>query len=407
MAIRRILSAIAMDSFHEDESASASNLHFDSFQLDILRWTPVLPALLSVAGSLLIIQRIVRSKELLSKTYERLMLGLSLVDTLNSIRLVIFPLVYRPYTAPSTACTIEGFVVTLGFAGPVYNAVLTFYYVLIIIYNVPNQRIITHYEPWLHVTAVGYGLVGAFLGLSLGVFNPNSSGLSCWAAEWPTGCLDSENGVECERGESMAAFSYAVGLLPLFGVLFALISGNTVIYCTVRRIVAKTETYTSPAVGFARATVDSGAIHSSVDELELASQSSTTTSIETPSGATASANNNTRCIETPSDATASANNNTRSPPTVTKTTAVAVQSISYVLAYLICFIWPFVIVVVEVAAPSTPRRYLFVLHMLEMIFYPIQGLFNALVYVRPMVTRLRRQDPGRPRWQCVLSVLFD
>ena len=176
-------------------------LLFDPDQIKAIRWTPAVPAFFSALGSILIIQRIVRSKRrLLTTTYERLMLGLSLVDAITSIHLMIVPFFFRPFTAPSTVCTVHGFLLTLGFAGPMYNAALAMYYVLIIVYNVPNQRISRYYEPWLHSVAVCYGIVSALAGLPLQVYNPEKDGLARWATEWPHGCGDS--GEPCERGAS-------------------------------------------------------------------------------------------------------------------------------------------------------------------------------------------------------------
>ena len=81
-------------------SRSIENVPFNVTQVIALKWLPVLPGLLSILGSTLIAQRVIRSKKLRSKSYERLMLGLSSVDILNSVRLIIFPTIFHPFTEP-------------------------------------------------------------------------------------------------------------------------------------------------------------------------------------------------------------------------------------------------------------------------------------------------------------------
>ena len=377
-------------SINGDDDETVSGLLFNPVQLEILRWAPVIPALFSIGGSLLIIQRIFRSKEsLLTKTYERLMFGLSVVDTLNSVRMIIFPLAFRPFTEPSAACTIDGFLITLCFSGPMYNAALACYYVLVIVYNMPQQRIARRYELWLHVAAIGYGIVGALVGLPLQVYNPEKDGLACWAAEWPHGCAGSET---CERGASAAVFSHAVGIVPLLGVFLVLMGANAVIYATVRRIHAKTEKYTNPTLA---ATANSSVTLPNASTKHESPATSCTGSVN-PSPA-----------PTTTSATKDSDRLRSSSSTASRTKAVAVQSILYVLAYLLSFIWALIMTIVGLVDPvGVAKGNYFFLNLLQIILYPVQGLLNAFVYVRPMVARLQRQDPSRSRWECTWEVLL-
>jgi len=344
---------------------------YNSTQLTVLRWTPLVPALLSIGGSCLIVQRVLRSAKLRDSTYERLMVGLSSVDILLSITFIIFPLKFCPFVKPSTACTLNGFLLTVCFAGPLYNTVLSFYYLLIVVYNVPDQRIKQRYEPFFHGLAIGYAMIGGIVGLVLKVFNPISNTISCWAAEWPQGC----QGDECRRGEHAALFKYTVGVVPLLGVLVALIVNNVLIFRTVRRAVIKTTKYTSPTVSVS-ATLRSSMSHDNTNNVDFAEQAR------------------------PTEA--------QPPTTVSKTRLVAVQSIFYVLAYLLCFIWPLLILVAGMIDPEGMQSgNYFLLIVLQMVFYPSQGFFNTFVYARPMYLRLRRQFPEMSRWKCFHRALLE
>ena len=359
---------------------SIENVPFNVSQVIALKWLPVLPGLLSILGSTLIAQRVIRSKKLRSKSYERLMLGLSSVDILNSVRLIIFPTIFHPFTEPSVACTVEGFIVSLSLAGPMYNAVLSVYYFLVVVYGVSNQRISQRYEAWLHAIPFAYGIAGAFLGLGMGVFNPKQDNIMCYVAEWPHRC----SGDECDRGALATVYEYVAVLVPLTMILMVLVGANAAIYMKVRRVLKKTEKYTSHPCTPSR-------FSSSASELRRDED------IEEESHPH---------VQPPPRAVQSGTN--RQSSSSAKTQKVAVQSILYVLAYLLCFGWS---VIVSVAAWIVPDRIergdFFPLSVLEMIFFPAQGLFNAFVYARPTYLRLRNEESDLSRWHCFRKALLD
>ena len=359
---------------------SIENVPFNVSQVIALKWLPVLPGLLSILGSTLIGQRVIRSNKLRSKSYERLMLGLSSVDILNSIRLIIFPIIFHPFTEPSAACTVEGFVVSLGLAGPMYNAVLSVYYFLVVVYGVSNQRISRHYEAWLHAIPIVYGISGAFIGLGMGVYNPKKDNIICWAAEWPPRC----SGDECDRGAWTRVYEYTVGLGPMMGILLVLVGTNAAIYMKVRRVLRKTEKYTSHP--FSRSRYSSSA--SELRREEDVEEESHPDVQPYPRAVQSGANRQSFSA---------------------KTQRVAVQSILYVLAFLICVGWSLVVLIAAWVVPDRIERGdFFPVSVLEVIFFPAQGLFNAFVYARPMYLRLRNEeDSDLSRWHCFRKALLD
>ena len=355
---------------------TSGNVPFNPTQVIVLKWIPVLPGILSAVGSTLIVRRVLRNKKLRGKAYERLMLGLSSLDILNSLRLIIFAPVFHPFTEPSTACTVEGFIVSLALAGPMYNAVLSVYYFLVVVYGVSSQRISRHYEAWLHATPIVYGISGAFLGLGMGVFNPKQDNIICWAAEWPPRC----SGDDCDRGALAQLYEYIVGLVPLVGILMVLVVTNTAIYMKVRRVLRKTEKYTSHPSSSTRAS----------------------------SGARSSEDVEESHRDVQPEPRAVRPDTNRQSSSSAKTQKVAVQSILYVLAYLLCFGWSLVVGIAAWVVPDRIERGdFFPLTVLEMIFFPAQGLFNAIVYARPMYNRLRNEDPNLSCWNCFRKALLD
>lgn len=361
-------------------------LVFTPSQVAVLRWIPVFPGLLSAIGSFLIAQRVVRSKKLRGTTYERLMLGLSSVDILNSIRLMVVPARYFPFTDPSPACTASGFLITLGFAGPMYNAVLSMYYLLVVVYDFTAHRIEQSYELWFHIIPIAYGVSAAFLGLAMGVYNPERDSVTCWVAEWPHRCV----GDECERGPLSAVFATAVVYVPLLGVLILLIATNTAIFVKVRSVFRKTSEY-------------------SMSSRNLSGRQSFSSKIsEPPKGVVKDGAAQDPPSRLERGSSSFRFSSSTSSPTDCKIRQVGVQSILYVVAYLFCYIWSLIAGIATLLAPDRVERGdFFSLTVVEMTLFPAQGLFNAFVYARPVYERARRQDPDLSRWQCFRKALLD
>eukprot|EP00980_Cylindrotheca_fusiformis_P013174 scaffold3347_cov49-Cylindrotheca_fusiformis.AAC.1 len=80
----------------------------------------------------------------------------------------------------AATCTAQGFFLTLSVAVPIYNAMLSLYYVLVINYNYTDKRLRNFVEPIMHtvafVWAFGTALYSALAGLL------NFANLWCWIA---------------------------------------------------------------------------------------------------------------------------------------------------------------------------------------------------------------------------------
>jgi hypothetical protein len=357
---------------------------FADWQILVLRAVTPPASLISVIGSWLICQKLLGrwknswtgqlSNQAPLGCYERLMLGLSAADIMTSTRLAVSAIFWLPHREPSHSCTTDGFLITFGFCGPFYNAAVSLYFMYTICSPQKEKRISWRTECCLHLIAIGFPLACALVGLSLKVYNPEAADIGCWAEKYPMGCV----GEDCTRGKHAAVFSFALGFLPLLLVWICLTWTNAAIYLHVRRLIRKTLKYTQP--GQRRLTVTSASSDNSD------AQRGQSKSVESPF-------------------------QSKIPQiqSVSKTRMVANQSLLYVGAYLICFIWSGVLQIAICADPKgfQAGRY-FVFNVLQGIFYPGQGLFNALVFFRPNYVRIRSTAAGKDlsRLQCMKLALF-
>jgi hypothetical protein len=347
---------------------------FASWQVTVLRCVRPPPSLLATIGAWLVCQRLLgrwrtsrngpMNKPELFSCFERMMLGLAVSDMVISTRMFVTPIFWSlPFDGPSPSCTAYGFFLIVGFSGPFYNAAMCLYFLVMICSRQKETRLSWRTECILHLIAIGFPLISAIVGLPLRVFNPESSDIACFAVEYPVGCT----GNECIRGQFAPIYRYAVAVVPLLSIWAFLIWSNAYIYWHVRRLEQKTKRFTQ-AEQTQQLAVISSSIHSQQPNASpVAIQS------------------------------------------VSKTRMVATQSILYVTVYFLCWIWSLTLTIAETADPEGffAGKYFF-LNVLESLFYPCQGLFNAFVYFRPGYMRIRSTAEGRElsRWQCMKLALF-
>ena len=121
------------------------------------------------------------------------MLGVSCGDLISSI-IVLF----TPFMLPQnnddeegtpeknlwaigndTSCTIAGFMAQLGLCSPWYSLMLSIYFLLLVKYGVKETKFAKNYESWMHLVCIGYPLITAILGASMGLYE-DMIGVVCW-----------------------------------------------------------------------------------------------------------------------------------------------------------------------------------------------------------------------------------
>ena len=70
-------------------------------------------------------------------------------------------------------------------------------------------------------------------------------------------------------------------------------------------------------------------------------------------------------------------------------TAVSSQAVLYTATYIMCFIWPAIAITIS---PSSANAY-FALQFLAYAIYPLQGVMNCSIYLRPRYSMLRQMYP--------------
>lgn len=132
---------------------------------------------LSALGSLCILLHIILGKKVWSP-YHRIILGLSVVDLISSVAIAcIAPIFYQDALQPGPVCTASGFFVVLGYSAALYNAALSFNFLLVVRLEKTNKQI-WGYEVILHLVATLYPTGMAIIGLFLEVYNPSTIGKS-------------------------------------------------------------------------------------------------------------------------------------------------------------------------------------------------------------------------------------
>jgi len=134
-------------------------------------------------GSGFIITDILGCKRKLTRTYSRLILALSLFDSVSSAMFFLstwpIPSEKDVFGASGTAltCKLQGFLLTLGQGSWMYNVSLTAYYYMFIFLEW-NERRIKKVEIGLHIVSLLMALGFASLCLVLNVYHPMGS--FCW-----------------------------------------------------------------------------------------------------------------------------------------------------------------------------------------------------------------------------------
>lgn len=83
-----------------------------------------------------------------------------------------------------------------------------------------------------------------------------------------------------------------------------------------------------------------------------------------------------------------------------KSTEIAVQGMLYIVSMYITWLFPSLQRVIELVAG---KNY-FVLQFFDAALLPLQGLFNALIYIRPRIRAYRRNNPNLNFWQAICKI---
>lgn len=339
---------------------------FTPQQQILLAVTPIFSGVLSAIGSFTIIRLIFRERRHPKQagrntikgkeskiTYERIMIGLSIFDILNSLKAMTStflmpsdtPGVWQAHGNTAT-CTIQGFVGQLGLATALYSASLALYFVLRIHPDTRGDTIQIYYEPFLHAIPILFALVTAIAGIFLESYNPLPLGVGCWVAAYPMGCDSPDSTIECTRGKNAKLIMWIFGGYVTIISYIIIIISMLRIYYLVRNQLSKMERrYSSGSLD-----IEGKALPTNASK---------------------------------------------------RLRKVSTQAFLYIGAFFLAYIWPSLSRIFE--SEDSLKRY-FVLSLCSSIFYPLQGFLNLFIYIGPRLRDVRKQYPAFTWWDRIIIV---
>ena len=371
--------------------------------------------------------------------YTRLLIGMSCTDIIFSISYALNAFLLPKETShrvwaigTDTTCNFLGFFTQFSLSTMLFNGMLSFYFLLTGRYGWKNHEIAHRWymEPMMHIISIGYPLATAIVGSVLGVYNELEMGLGCWVKDYPSGC-DEPGAPPCKS--PLVAYIFAGTIL---GFAYLSISANNVIIWRFVRKQTKTKLPSAASsiisgrpVG-SRRTVrssdnDSFASRSNPFSLksmklnspnanakESTSSDKSKTSSEICDAASMTFSQFTNRDEDddeygPSDeddeelATAWKNKRIleeqelqRQRQQHKRLKLVSSQARLYVGAFFLSTIWPLLVRVLETYTSDVYSYYetkIYWILVCQNIFFPLQGFWNLLVYVRPKYLKCRRE----------------
>lgn len=320
---------------------------FTPLQQNVLIVIPYITASLSaVASSSIIIMILKDRKRKLTMTYHRLLLCMSSVDVITSCNIafasLLLPIEYGRFASHGTTgtCELSGFLLQLNVTMSLLTLTLCVYYLLVIVYErTPGQLQKSRFEVVAVSAAFLYPLTVGVVALALDSYNPMLSLPGwCYISEFPYEC-NAYDDVECIRGEDYFYVNLVGGGLPVFVSMV----GGIVCMILIHRKVRIYESTLQRSYSFADR---SGRRRFSVTTGE-------------------------------------------------RTRQTAIQAALYTGAFLLTYAVPIshTITGAFMANSAVNRTYFFVTGILVVVFAPLQGLWNFIIYVRPKITSVRKRHP--------------
>lgn len=335
-----------------------------TWQLATAVYVPLLTANLSVIGSGLIIYCMLGPgrQTKLRKPHHRILLAMSIYDLLYFlVKAWTFLLTPRdgqpgamgvPGAMGNMAtCRLQGFFIETAHATGAYNSLLSIYFWLSICRGVKNERW-EKFEPYAHALIFVIFVGFAIAGVAIELFNPAFG--FCFIASYPPGCESAPGAPTCERWPP-----YTMGLMyEIFAQMWVQVYLVIVVMTNV-------------------------AIWHKVHKQEKA--------IRDINNRTLSNKNH-----------AQSQNYNKKKKEVSRERMVAIQSTLYIGAFISCWIGPTTFHLADWISGFKSFWAVLVI----VIFTPLQGFWNAIIFARPTYIRLRRKHPNLQRLQAVKVIFF-
>lgn len=319
-----------------------SDTLYSPLQQKVLTYTPVVTGPLSVFGSSFVVYDILADRRnKLKKTYHRILLGLSIMDSISSAGIVAFSSWAVPKDTPgvygaqgnTATCDASGFFLHLNMSTALYTSLLSYFYVLVIRSRKSEKWIASYAEPIIHSVSILVPLITGAVALAMGFFNPLVVVAGwCWIIDFPANCSSTDE-AECERGGNYKTFS-RIAALGTFAFAWCFIVVDMVlIFLTVRTTEKRLQQYAGDSA-------------------------------------------------------------------MRRTKETGVQALLYIGSFFATYIALAIIQLVPMDETASNRSYFFGLAFVGKFFMPLQGFWNALIYFRG-----RRRNTTQRRAKSLASLL--
>jgi hypothetical protein len=321
--------------------------------------------MISTVASCILVYTIFNSREKLTTTRNRLLFGLSVSDIIYSACAALHTIpapvdthnkLFTHAYGNQITCNIQGFLFTVfGMISPSYNSMLTIYFLCVVKCDVSDEVISKKIEPYMHIVPMLYALTVTGVALSQEYINP-TSGL-CWINTVPDECAINPS-IECERGGDQILFIAIITIIaPIFVSFVTIITSMSVLYCTVHKQEITMSRYSQLSFGQARGNQD-------IDRDQ---------------------NVSFRWFRR----------------AVSNSRKIMHQAIGYACAFFLSYTTLVIHVIIILATGESNIVMCFVTRAL----FPMQGLFNFIVFIFPKVTRQLRSDREFSLWQGIIAAI--
>ncbi len=350
----------------------------------------------SFISSMVIVCILLRSHAGLSRIYHRLLFGMCIGDMLSSSIYLMAPAVvpkdmnYHVWNARGNqaSCDFQGFVAIFGiFVTSGYNCSLCLYSLARVKYKKTERYIKAKLELWLHCLPIVIALAVSIAGLASQVYNPGLT--NCFVSPYnPPHCEGIEKGmipngyeIPCGRGTENYDVFYYILLVKNLGILPGIIFGTmAMMYREVLKSEKNMEKY---GIGALRLKKLSPGVNGN-DNQQDGQDGGKVQKTSIPR----------RIISIPSRLSRGSTHSNRS---MKNTRKVMYRALAYAMAYFATYIFPTIIEIETLASKGKPLNINVQLY-LAVIFHPLQGLFNLMVFMYPRVLSAKRSKKHPRSW---------
>jgi hypothetical protein len=360
-------------------------------QVISLSVTPMVTGCASFIASSTIIVTILRSNLKLTTIYRRLVFMISIFDLFQSLSQLT-----GSFTMPANTgwlaigngltCSLGGCFSVLGNLGAmIYSFTLTVYFFLVIQIEMNEDLIQQRFEPFLHGFPILYSTFVSVFIFTTKSYNP--AGSVCWIASRPENCRNDPD-VDCESTGDPDFLKWIVGG-PLF-IFFFLNSTMLVCICIkVSRQTKKSQAYRLSWIASAptRPTPEQNQDQKSSKNRYCPSlccsrkKKDTAAEIVSPLAAR---------LSRPSQAS------------IQRLKELCNRAVAYIIGFVFTYTFTLIYRILGVHSNSPPP---FTIIILSRFFYPLQGLFNVLVFTYPHVASYRRNHTSHSWFQAFWEVV--